>query len=319
MTQENDALAGFTKLSGPFDRTFVRHRLPGFAGEVFRKAGGEDPAVSIVIPTRDAYGKGFFKTLSGQIASQSIWDRCELLVIKGDGRQGRAINTGALLARGKYILTMDDDMTIAGDRVVETLFTAMERNPEIGMAGGGNVIPEDAPAFVKRAMAEIPRRATPKVSEITDSDMAEHGLLMMRREVFIKVGGENEVMPRGLDPYLRAEFRRQGFRVVVVPGAYYSHLMVNGFKKLTRQFFSNGKQAAFCNRFYPQWIIELAPEHGEKAPGRVPLPLRALRFPWRMARAALSGKWIYLSAEASYGLGFLWGYVTAGRREEGSK
>ncbi|MEW5736090.1 MAG: glycosyltransferase [Thermodesulfobacteriota bacterium] len=302
---------GFVELAGPFDRGFVKHGLAGFAGKVLRMADTGSPEISIVIPTRDAYGKGFFPTLVGQIRAQSVWGRCELLAVKGDTRQGRAINTGVAVSRGRYILTMDDDMTLSGDTVVETLFSAMEAHPDIGMAGGGNVIPEDAPEFVKKAMAQIPRRATPAVSEITDSDMAEHGLLMMRKEVFTAVGGENEVMPRGLDPYLRREFRQKGYRVVVVPGAYYSHLMVDSLKKLTRQFFSNGRQAAYCSRFFPQWIIELAPDHGSKQPGKKPLAFRAARFPLRMARAALAGKWIYLAAEASYGLGFLWGYATA--------
>jgi GT2 family glycosyltransferase len=292
-------------------RDFVKYRLDGFRGEILRCAHPHASArLTAIIPTRDAYGKGWFPLLFEQLQRQSIWDQAELVVIKGDNRQGRAINVGAALAKGRYILTMDDDEVLGDDRVLERLLEVMENNPDIAMAGGINVIPPDAPYFVRRAMKEIPRRSTPPVTEVTDSDMAEHGLLMMKKEVFTHVGGENELLPRGLDPYLRQEFRKAGYRVVVVPGANYSHFPPKTLFKLINQFYGNGKQAAFCNKFYPQWVIETPEKHGGDFQGKASLTFRLLRYPIRMLKAAIQLKWILLLSQVCYAIGFLWGYLT---------
>jgi GT2 family glycosyltransferase len=292
------------------DRRFVKHRLSGFQGEILRfDQSPVSPAVTVIIPTRDAYGKGYFMALLEQLKRQTIWKLAELIVIKGDTRQGRAINVGAALAKGGYIITMDDDEMLAGDRVIERLLEVMERDPEIAMAGGRNVIPPDAPFLVRRAMKEIPRRSTPPVETVIDSDMAEHGLLMMKKEVFTKVGGENELLPRGLDPYLRREFRNAGYRVVVVPGADYSHFPPRTLAKLIRQFYGNGKQAAFCNKFYPQWVFETPDTHVSDFVGKRPFSYRAARYLVSMVKRAFKGHLIYLTISLAYAIGFIMGYV----------
>ena len=292
------------------DRGFVKHMLSGFQGEILRpEHSPESPLVSVIIPTRDAYGKGYFPLLLEQLKRQTVWDESELIVVKGDTRQGRAINVGVALARGKYIITMDDDETLGGDRVIDRLLEVMEKDHTIGMAGGCNVIPSDDPFLVRRAMKEIPRRSAPPVEVVTDSDMAEHGLLMMRKEVFTMVGGENELIPRGLDPYLRREFRRAGYRVVVVPGATYSHIPPNTLTKLIKQFYGNGKQAAFCNRFYPQWVFETPDSHMSVFVERRTFTYRAARYLVNMVIRVLRGHLIYLAVSLAYAVGFIMGYV----------
>jgi len=84
----------------------------------------------------------------------------------------------------------------------------------------------------------------------------------MRTAEFKQVGEENELIPRGLDPYLWMEFRKQGKRVVVVPGVVYHHLPPERLSRLLRQFYRNGIQAAFTNRHYPEWAIETPSRHG---------------------------------------------------------
>jgi len=181
---------------------------------------------------------------------------------------------------------------------------AMESDRTIGMAGGVNVIPADASAFIRRVMNELPRRLTPTVSQITDSDLAEHPLLLMRKDLFCGVGGENELLPRGLDPYLREAFRKAGYRVVVVPGAEYSHLPPSTLTSLMKQFYRNGKAAAFVNRHYPQWAIETPSTHGPFST-HVPFILRVFRFLGRQVSAILTGKPVWFLSEAAYAAGFL--------------
>ena len=266
------------------------------------------PKVSIIIPTSDGYRNGLFPALLRQLSEQSFQD-FETIIIKGDSRQGRAINTGADIARGGYLLTLDDDTRLGSEDAIETLYRILEEHGSIGMAGGINVIPPGATPFVRRVMREVPRRSTPPVNEITDSDLAEHPLLIMRKDVFTKVGGENELIPRGLDPYLRREFRKAGYRVVVVPGVRYSHLPPHTLSSLIKQFYRNGRLAAFCNKFYPQWVFETPDTHGSGFVVQRPFSYRAARYLVNMVKRAFKGHLIYLTVSLAYAVGFTRGYV----------
>jgi GT2 family glycosyltransferase len=261
--------------------------------------------LSVVIPTSDAFRGGYFFELLSQIKRQDASD-FELIVVRGDPRQGRAINIGVALSKGKYILTLDDDTSIPDPQNFNKLIGVMETHPEIGIAGGSNVIPEDASPFVRRAMKEIPRRSWEPVQSITDSDLAEHPCMIMRTDEFKAIGGENELIPRGLDPYLREAFRRAGKRVVVVPDVTYHHLPPDTLAKLLRQFYRNGRQAAYTNRNYPQWVIETPAEHGSFKT-RMPMPIRFLRFPIRLLKALITGRLIWFLSETANALGFVCG------------
>ena len=286
-------------------RPFVRHRNPTPSpGRVWHDPVGEgEPLVTVVIPTSDADREGYFGQLLEQMGRQTL-QQYELIVVLGDPRQGRAINIAAALARGRYLLTLDDDTSLHAPAAFANLVAVLEARPEIGMAGGNNVVPDDASPFVRRAMQQIPRRSWMPVREVTESDLAEHPCLMMRTEEFKAVGGENEWLPRGLDPYLRQAFRDLGKRVVVVPGVLYSHLPPATWRGLLRQFVRNGRQAAFVNRHYPQWVIETPSAHGSFTL-RVPFWVRAARFPWQLAKALLTGKPIWCLCEVAYAVGFL--------------
>jgi len=259
--------------------------------------------VSVVIPTSDAFRGGYFLELLSQIKQQDL-SAFELIVIKGDPRQGRAINIGVALSEGKHIVTLDDDTALPDPDTFKKLQAVMETHPDIGIAGGNNVVPEDAGLFIRRVMQEIPRRSWSPVRAITDSDLAEHPCMIMRKAEFIAAGGENELIPRGLDPYLREQFRKLEKRVVVVPNVIYHHLPPDRLYKLLRQFYRNGVQAAYTNRNYPQWVIETPSDHGAFN-SHIPLPLRALRFPIRLLQALITGKFIWFLSESIYALGFV--------------
>ncbi|WP_447972462.1 methyltransferase domain-containing protein [Nitrospira sp. Kam-Ns4a] len=292
-------------------RPFVRHAHPEPSpGEVWQE-GPADGIVrlSVVIPTVDAQRGGYFAKLLREISAQRC-EAYEVIVVRGDPRQGRAINVGAALARGRYLLTLDDDTSLPDPDTFGKLIAVLEAHPEIGIAGGNNVVPEDAPAFVRRAMREIPRRSWEPVREITESDLAEHPCLMMRTAEFRALGGENELIPRGLDPYLRQRVREAGKRVVVVPGVIYHHLPPGSWGTLLRQCFRNGRQAAFVNRHYPQWVIETPAEHGVFTL-QVPFWRRTLRYGGRLFRAGLAGQWTWLLCQVWYAAGFAAGWLRA--------
>ncbi len=309
INSQQDLSAGFQSAIwqpvADVDRSFVRYpNKEASPGKFWRHSSDDGPLnLSVVIPTSDAYRGGYFPKLLSQIGSQDF-SGFEVILVRGDPRQGRAINIGVALAQGTYLLTMDDDTSLPNPETFSKLVAVMEKNPIIGIAGGNNVIPTYATPFVRRVMEELPRRSWAPVSEITNSDLAEHPCLIMRTEEFKAVGGENELIPRGLDPYLRGEFRKLGKRVVVVPGVIYHHLPPDNLDKLLQQFYRNGCQAAYTNRYYPQWAIETPADHGSFK-SHVPLSLRLLRFKIRLLHSLFTGRLIWFLCEASYALGFV--------------
>ena len=242
----------FKTITGNIERKFVKHPFEQSEGtiEIHRELNITSPIISIVIPTIDATRDGYLPDLLKKIKQQKF-QNYEIILIISDSRQGRAINCGVQIASGKYIVTFDDDTKIGRDDLLEKMLFHIKQHSDIGMAGVANIIPENASFFVRRSMIELPRRTSPVVSKIVDSDMAEHPCCIIPRDIFIQVGGENEKIPRGLDPYLRQEIRKAGYRVVVLPELFIHHLPPKTFGKFIRQFYRNGKMAAYVNKFYP--------------------------------------------------------------------
>jgi GT2 family glycosyltransferase len=286
-------------------REFVIHTNPepSPASVLCAVSASPKPTLSVTIPTTDAKRDGLFIKLIDQVHNQNMTDY-ELIIVRGDPRQGRAINIGAAIAQGKYLLTLDDDTSLPDPNTFTKLVSSLKMHPDIGIAGGNNVIPESASPFIRRVMKEIPRRSWEPVQTITDSDLPEHPCMIMRTEEFKAVGGENELIPRGLDPYLRERFRQMGKRVVVVPDVIYHHLPPDSLRKLIWQFHRNGRHAAFVNRHFPQWVIETPETHGVFN-ARIPFSHRLLRFPLRLITALFTSKSLWFLCDVSYAVGYI--------------
>ncbi len=267
--------------------------------------------VSVIVPTADGRRGGHLARLLAQLARQT-YQRIEVIVVAGDRRQGRAINTGAALARGEILVTMDDDTRIGHDDLLERIVEHFDADATIGMAGVSNLVPPDVPRIVRRAMRELPRRSSAPVDGVTDSDMAEHPCLAVRRDVFYRIGGEHEWIPRGLDPYLRREVRHLGYRVVVLPKAWIHHLLPFTFRGIVSQYFRNGAGAAYVAKFYPEFVIDQTVDHRDDVP-ETDAPRRAARYAGRLARRAATFRWIYLATFVAYGAGYAWGMRTLER------
>jgi hypothetical protein len=251
-----------------------------------------------------------------QLEAQTC-QRFEVLLAQGDNRQGRAINAAAALARGEYLLTFDDDTSLGTHDVIELLLDAMDADPTIGMAGVANVVPKNAPFIVKRVMSECPRRSSPPVERVIDSDMAEHPCLMMRTSTFKDVGGEHEIIPRGLDPYLRQAFRQAGHRVVVIPGTWIHHLPPPTLRAVLRQFYRNGRMSALVSKQFPELALDNALQHGDVEIRAQPRWFRAVRHAGRIVGALATLRWVYLATSIAYGVGVLAGAPVQRAGQEG--
>jgi len=296
--------------SPDLNRDWVRYRNDEQTSGVcwFVPAEHDSPLLSVIIPTADADRGGYFAKLMVSLSEQDM-QNFELIVVKGDKRQGRGINIAVAKAKGQYLLTVDDDSSLPDPQTFSKMIAAMEAHQDVGMAGGNNTVPDWATPFVKRVMIQVPRRSWQPVSEMIDSDLAEHPCLIMRAALFRQVGGENEVIPRGLDPYLRQVFREAGTRVVVLPDIIYHHLPPETWSGLLGQMYRNGYQAAYANIHSPEWVIETPAKHGEFVL-RVPLWQRVLRYPVRMLASLLKGQWLWVICQVCYAWGFMRAWLT---------
>lgn len=301
--------AGLAATAAAGRRSFTRHVKEGPVPRVrvfLGRDAGCRPLATIVIPTTDGDRSGNLARLLDQLMEQTF-QRFEVIVVEGDRRQGRAINIAAAIARGDLLVTMDDDTRLGHIDLLERLVRTFAADDTVGMAGVSNLPPRQAPWVVRRAMRELPRRWSALVDRITDSDMVEHPCLAIRKETFYRIGGEHELIPRGLDPYLRREVRRLGHRVVVIPHAWIHHLLPPTLGGILRQYFRNGVGAAYVQKFHPAFVIDQAAAHALPVPESGRVSTRASRYVGRSLIALATLRWIYLGTLVSYGLGYLWG------------
>lgn len=269
----------------------------------------ENPEISVIIPHFYQGRKENFDGLIQDIKSQTF-QNLEIIVVNGVSPQGRAINRGARKARGQVLVVMDDDSRMGHSQVIENLVKALEADRRIAMAGASILTPDNANAFQKSAAAQFPRFNMPVVKEMTDSDLACHGCVAFRRNVFEAVGMEREDILRGLDPDLRVRIRKAGYRVVLVPETWAYHPLPDSLPKLTRMFFRNGYGAAYIQKTHPE--INYDTDENTSASQFVakrPFWYRLLRYPWRLLESLLKLQGIRFIGYFMYVLGYAWGLI----------
>lgn len=219
-------------------------------------AENKTKSYSVIIPVLSEDKIPALSPLFDVLSMQSLAPD-EIHLVIGDDRQGRAINFGVQKSSTKYVATLDDDTEIDDPRLFEKLIDCISSDPSIGLLGAACEIPNYASNFQKRAMKEIPRRYFPKQKHHIDSDMVQHPCLLAEKKLFLDLGGENEDMIRGLDPYLRKKFRDAGKRVVIAADTWVYHILPDSFSRLVKMYYRNGRGSAFAKMHYPSNIIEL--------------------------------------------------------------
>lgn len=260
---------------------------------------------SVIIPVADDSRNAYLDALLSQLAGQSLRD-FEVILVIGDNRQGRAINQGARAANGNWIIVLDDDTHISDNALLQKLVAAMERDATIGLGGAACVIPDWATAFQERAMRQIPRRFFPEQTHDLDSDFVQHPCLIISRDLFLRVGGEDEQLIRGLDPILRKKVRDAGFRVTIIANTAVVHLVPDGWRALMGMYRRNGRGSAFAYRFYPERIVELTNGYDRGT------FVQRRGFGYRVARRIKNlltplacGHWVRVAVDLAYSWGWL--------------
>ncbi len=269
--------------------------------------------ISIIIPcgAREDVSEG----LISDIESQKTSFATEIIVIEGIKPAGRARNTGVARAKGDILIFMDSDIRLGSYSVLEKMAQAVISDDKIGIAASSVRLPEDANRFERIYAEQIPHCQSPLVSEVTDVWVATSACSAIKKGLFLKIGGFNEVLPRGQDPELSYRVRKAGYRTVLVPGCWFYHHQPRGLGESIRLNFRNGRSAAFVDIYYPDLNIDLNPKgivyqsevKGKKA--------RIRRIFLTFAQAAVTFKFLLLIAKMAYAAGYFIGSAFKKKRD----
>lgn len=190
-------------------------------GTLFVTTGCQVPFEVIVVNNGSADGTAEF--LSGQLEV--------LTIITNNQNLGfaKACNQGAEVARGDYLLFLNND-TVVTPGWLEELLDAC--NLDVGIVGCRMLYPDytiqhagieliagipDHP--YRHQPADLPAANTPR-----DLDMVTGACLLIKRELFLMLGGFDEVYRNGVeDVDLCLRVREAGYRVVYQPRAMIYH------------------------------------------------------------------------------------------------
>lgn len=265
--------------------------------------------VSIVIPSLNGYRSGNVPRLIGQLKNQTFSDS-EIIVIKGVRPNGKARNVGAKRAKGEILICIDDDVTIGHEKVIENLVEYLESDESIGLLGISKLIPEDSNWFQSRCAEEIPRSTSPIYDELTEGDLVDHMCIAIRKELFFKVGLENENLIRGTDPDLRYRIRQAGYKVAISPNSWGYHPMPKTLGKLLKVNFQNGMGSAWVQRHHPELAFHDSEDHTTPFMPKTALPFRIVTSLLKLLKSIVRGHLFYFLSRISYAIGFSYGVVS---------
>jgi GT2 family glycosyltransferase/glycosyltransferase involved in cell wall biosynthesis len=175
-----------------------------------------------------------------------------------------AINQGALEARGKYLLLLNNDAHILSG-TVPALLSTIASDPRIGAVGGRIVLPDgrlqEAGSIVWRdgSCLGYGRGADPfepQYSYLRDVDFCSAALLLTPRELFLQIGlfDERYVPAYYEDADYCMALSANGYRVVYQPAAVVIH---HEFGSAPRREAAIAAQARNQDLFAQKWSVAL--------------------------------------------------------------
>lgn len=267
------------------------------------------PRVSIIIPSLDGYRNGNVPRLVNQLKNQT-YNNIEIHVIKGVRPNGKARNVGARQARGGILIFIDDDVSLGHEKVIENLVGILESDQHIGLLGISKLIPENSTWFQRKCAKEIPRSTSPIYEELVDGDLVDHMCIAIRKNLYFKVGMENEDIVRGTDPDLRHRIRQAGYRIAIAPHSWGYHPMFETFSELIRGFFRNGMGSAWVQKHHPEMAYHDSEDHTKAFNPQTPLSYRIMKSLSVLLQSLFRVHLFHFLARLSYAAGFLYGRMT---------
>jgi glycosyltransferase involved in cell wall biosynthesis len=269
-------------------------------------AASDTPEVSVVIPSFDGKRGGNVDILLDHLKSQTF-KSIEIILSIGESPNGHARNVGCEIARGKYLVLIDDDVTLGDEYVLQNIIEPLVSCDDIGMTGPSQQIPPDANRFQFWSGRQIPRSLSAIVDEITDSDMVSHMCLAIPRGLFEEIGRESDWLLAGTDPDLRHRVRQAGLRVVVVPQTWAYHPAPESMKSLLNFAYKKGSFTAWQYRFARDLMYDAPDGHTGEFKAQTTLGFRVARKVGRMCKEVVALRPLGLIFDVVYSVGYVHG------------
>lgn len=145
---------------------------------------------------------------SASVAERILGEQGTVLRMSEDLGYGTAINEGARRARGKYLLMMNDDVTVTAASI-DRLISTLQEHPTVAMVGPLLCYPDGSPTYTMfrlapgwrdefarvrdRLMGTAVRTTLPDDVEIVEVGVLFGACALIETEFFRSIGGFNEV------------------------------------------------------------------------------------------------------------------------------
>lgn len=259
--------------------------------------------ISIIIPCKNA--KSGLQDLKNDIARQKISGEREVIIVTDVSPAASARNKGAKQAQGKVLVFCDADIRIDDKLLLDKLIKPLMEDKNIAMSCAAVRIPKYANKFQRRYAQEIPLAQTKIAAKLTDVFQVPAACCAIIKETFNKIGGFNEKLIRGEDPELSRRLQKSGYRLVLVPDAWYYHPVPANFLQLVRVHVRNGKAVACVDKFHPELNVDLNQQSITEKARAVSKPYRLFRFVAKIVTSIFSLKCLFVIAKICYGVGYI--------------